>query len=976
MSASTARQGGGKQFHNRSNQRHQQQHQHSRFDNNGTAKPAKSPSVLQKSVQKPKQHRPLLIPVQPLWHAADLLDELVVADSFATADELSAEAKAELLKAGLEELETETEAYLSQAGKSSSQRQFFTEIATAGTLSDRISALTLVIQECPLHSTRSLNGLMALAKKKNRTAALQAVESLRDLFGAGNVLPDRKLVWFTNRDNAALAMLYAAVVKHAPLDAKAVKLAKQWTLLWAFEDWLKQLYFSFVQLLEQLSHDAIVHVRTSVLGDLVDLIRDKPEQEVNLLRLSVNKLGDADRRVASRASHLLLTLEQAHPAMKRVIVNAISELVFRPGADYHARYYSMITLNQTIVTNKDKDLANVLIEIYFHVFERLMAETKAAKENKVEDKKVKKKGRWKSDKKAAVLQEQQKKHKAKPSTTQQAVKQSPEALEEANMRLVSAILTGLNRAFPYSSLDEAVFKSHLNVIYDVARSGNFNARVQALMLLFQITSANQVQSDRFYNTLYESLLDPRVIVSSKQALFLNLVFKAMKADIKPERVKAYAKRLVQVAAETLNIGFCAGVIYLLSEIESAMPYLRTLITDPPDLGDDAEEVFKDVRDEDDEESDHEEQKLVKAEPTVLTYNGKTHDPLHSNASASCLWELLPLTRHFHPTVNHFATHYLAGTAPGARPDLALHTLTHFLDRFVYKAPKTKASTAPSGGAGSIMQPLAGNAGYVSKNVLVLKTKSARRGIESVNAVDWAAEAEKAKRSQLGVGLDEQFFAKYFVSKGVKPKKDAEEEQEEENVDSDGDIADEIDDEEGQELDEDEVWKAMMRSDKEIGDLAGDDEDEDLEFEDYEEDENEEAEDENEDAEEDGVESDFEDDEIDDDDDSEEDRALAAAFASSDDDDDDDDDEDSDEEDVIAGADDDDEMAALFAQENESLNTKVSKSKKRTAAADDDVDAEDEPKEKKKSGSREKRRKLKELPMFASAEDYQHLLGDD
>lgn len=517
-----------------------------------------------KQPQKLKQQ--LLISAQPLWHAPDLIEELAVEDS-AAYTEISADAKAELLTQSLVALEAENEIYSTQSTDSSSQRQFFSEIASAGTLSDRISALTLVIQESPLHTTRSLTGLMALAKKKNRTAALQAVAALKDLFGAGNVLPDRKLIWFAHRDPTALSLLYSVVVKHAAqVDGKTARLAKQTAVLWAFEDWVKQLYFTFVQLLEQLSHDSIVHVRTSVLGDIVDLIRDKPEQEVNLLRLAVNKLGDADRRVASRASHLMLTLEQAHPAMKRVVVNAISELLFRPGADYHARYYSMITLNQTIVTSRDKDLASALIEIYFNVFEKLMAETKTAREGKVQEKNLKKKGRWKAKNQPQKSQ----------SPKQQAIKQSPEALEEANTRLVSAILTGLNRAFPYSSLDESVFNSHLSVIYTVARSGNFNARVQALMLLFQIATASDAHADRFYRTLYESLLDPRVIISSKQALFLNLVYKAMKADTKPERVKAFAKRLVQVAAETLNIGFCAGVMYLLSEVSMLSVLMREL----------------------------------------------------------------------------------------------------------------------------------------------------------------------------------------------------------------------------------------------------------------------------------------------------------------------------------------------------------------------------------------------------------------
>ncbi|ODQ69046.1 hypothetical protein LIPSTDRAFT_42570, partial [Lipomyces starkeyi NRRL Y-11557] len=655
--------------------------------------------------------------------------------------ELSSDDKANLLKHATSLLESETERYVATANTSSSQKQFFSEIMNAGTLSDRISALTLLIQESPLHSTRALTGLLALAKKKNRTAALQAVEALKDLFSNGNVLPDRKLVWFTHQNLKSLSLLMA------------------WMVLLAFEDWLKQFYFSFVQLLETLSHDPVIHVRTSILADIMDLMRDKPEQEVNLLRLGVNKLGDADRRTASKASHLILALEQAHPAMKRVIVNAVSELVFRPNSDYHARYYSMITLNQTIVTNRDQDLANTLIEIYFTLFERLMAESKNTIDEAMAEKKIKKKGRWKSSKRP---------EQASPKVIKlsgQKPQFSQEAQEEANMRLISAILTGLNRAFPYSFLADDVFKSHLSVIYHVARSGNFNTRVQALMLLYQISSANQVQSDRFYRTLYESLLDPRVITSSKQALYLNLVFKAVKSDINAERVKAFAKRMMQIATETQNVGFCAGVIYLLSEVEKAAPYLRSLVTDPPDTGGSDIEVFKDIPDEDEDDDRKRESWTLSKPVSGPEYDGKTHDPTHANASATCLWELLPLTRHYHPTITHFATRYLAHKDPGSRPDLALHTLMHFLDRFVYKSPKTKSGK--TGGAGSIMQPMSGSSAYASKNVLLLSTKAARQSVPSANSVDWRSLLlEKGKERG---APDEQFFAKYFVSKGLTPK---------------------------------------------------------------------------------------------------------------------------------------------------------------------------------------------------------------
>ena len=64
----------------------------------------------------------------------------------------------------------------------------------------------------------------------------------------------------------------------------------QHLVLWYFEDWLKKYFFSILQILESLSLDPLAYVRMQTLSLLFTLLRDKPEQEQNLLRLLVNKL--------------------------------------------------------------------------------------------------------------------------------------------------------------------------------------------------------------------------------------------------------------------------------------------------------------------------------------------------------------------------------------------------------------------------------------------------------------------------------------------------------------------------------------------------------------------------------------------------------------------------------------------------------------------------------------------------------------
>jgi ribosome biogenesis protein MAK21 len=59
-------------------------------------------------------------------------------------------------------------------------------------------------------------------------------------------------------------------------------------------------------------------------------------------------------------------------------------------------------------------------------------------------------------------------------------------------------------------------------------------------------SGGQSVTDRFYNAFYRKLMSPDLPTSSKPALFLNLTYKVMKNDPAPNRVIAFAKRLLQL----------------------------------------------------------------------------------------------------------------------------------------------------------------------------------------------------------------------------------------------------------------------------------------------------------------------------------------------------------------------------------------------------------------------------------------------
>ncbi|KAL9028943.1 MAG: hypothetical protein Q9196_002749, partial [Gyalolechia fulgens] len=91
-----------------------------------------------------------------------------------------------------------------------------------------------------------------------------------------------------------------------------------------------------------------------------------------------------------------------------------------------------------------------------------------------------------------------------------------------------------------------------------------------------------------------------------------------------------------------------------------------------------------------------------------------------------------------------------------KPDLASHTLIHFLDRFVYRNPKTTTSARGA----SIMQPLTSSSAFDAPNhqnkLLLSSAPSFKERVKQpVNSEAFRKqEADK-------VAADEVFFHKYF-----------------------------------------------------------------------------------------------------------------------------------------------------------------------------------------------------------------------
>ena len=393
---------------------------------------------------------------RPDWHSADI--ETLPAP---TSDDITPFSRTiNNLKAYADTLlEADSAAYKSISAHSSSHR-FMSTIMNSGTQSDKVSALTLEVQEAPVHNSKAFENLVSLASKRSRGPAIAALAALVDLLGNGVVLPDsRRLRTFQSQPEllgalqAAGPLAYVWNAGHGNDPVLPGKITKAHLMVWKYEDWLKDQFFQILQQLEVWCNDEIEYSRTRSLDFIYGLLKSKPEQEANLLRLLVNKLGDRERKIASRASYLLLQLTNIHPGMKAIVINTIEqEALLRPGQSLRSKYYAINTLNQTILSNKDPATADSLVRIYFELFLVLLKsgalgaidlttgqDANAAAERAAKDAKKKKYRRGDKD------------HKNAETKTAPAKNEGNE--RDVAEKLVSGLLTGVNRAIPFANTD-------------------------------------------------------------------------------------------------------------------------------------------------------------------------------------------------------------------------------------------------------------------------------------------------------------------------------------------------------------------------------------------------------------------------------------------------------------------------------------------------------------------------------------------
>ena len=136
----------------------------------------------------------------------------------------------------------------------------------------------------------------------------------------------------------------------------------------------------------------------------------------------------------------------------------------KKGGNAHARYYAAVTFNQVVLTPSDRIVAVTLLDVYFQMFKEILGEKDEREKetgeegddddndnddnDELEDNEA---PIMKTDKRGRVLDYKKGKKAKAPNLSKGAA--GFVEVEDSSSKLISAILTGINRALPFANID-------------------------------------------------------------------------------------------------------------------------------------------------------------------------------------------------------------------------------------------------------------------------------------------------------------------------------------------------------------------------------------------------------------------------------------------------------------------------------------------------------------------------------------------
>ena len=177
-------------------------------------------------------------------------------------------------------------------------------------------------------------------------------------------------------------------------------------------------------------------MKTVIVREIISLV----------LRPSAPAPSTSTSASTSSNKHVRFTEDTPNPKPKTVD---------KQNGNAHARYYATVTFNQIVLTPGDREVALRLIDVYFEMFKELLGEGVDVVEDELDPKGNPKPKEFKTDKGGRIRDGGKGKNNRKGKGNFKEIKGAAgfTEVEDAHSKLISAILTGVNRALPFAKVE-------------------------------------------------------------------------------------------------------------------------------------------------------------------------------------------------------------------------------------------------------------------------------------------------------------------------------------------------------------------------------------------------------------------------------------------------------------------------------------------------------------------------------------------
>lgn len=540
-------------------------------------------------------------PITPWYESLAQLEATFPQIDASTTAVVSPQLVEKLRNEGASVMEGEVAKYKREQNLSKADSEWMKMVLKKGTVSDRCSALTLAFQASPLHGLDHFKGLVEMAKSKSRNEALLALEAIKDLFAGqeGSIMPPGRKLRYLHQQSVS------SITQCTP------EQRRQAALFWYFEESLKTAYLEIIKVIEILTQDPILHARERGCRLAYQLLLANPhEQDGNILALLANKLGDSERRLSSRIPYYFAQLANTHSKLLTALaIEHIRQVIERPGVTDRTKYYALTFLVEVRLARGAPAVTAAILQVYLGLFKQYIVASMASagEKNKFTSKRQKR------------LRHRQKRRGELPSTNDTL------AVPEEHARMAKMLLCGINRAFPFASnageeLKQLLLGFATPLLGLCSPKVAFPTTIQALNLLLTLAPHDQALRQNVLGSI-QGLLDQQDrlrLASASHPLMIRVLGRSLNLLIEAndrQGIESLLKSLLRFCLAIISPAFVVAALVLFEAALARLPGLKGMLNVAPE----SLEVAK----------------------------------------KSSAFELVALTRHYHPRIKRYATALLA-----------------------------------------------------------------------------------------------------------------------------------------------------------------------------------------------------------------------------------------------------------------------------------------------------------------------------